>query len=217
MNNRNGVNMNYFNLIIHPVQFFKQLITKEKISLLIPAFILILIGILSGLIAGNAVSTINMGIAEDQMSMIKGITIGTGIFSGIIGLVLTVVIKAGIFNFILNKMGGAGKFKTAVYVVSLAYFPKIFQSILNLIFQHPINLTTTYKFDWVAFLGSIFSIFNIWQIFITIIGLSVVYGLSYKKTAIPVIGMEILSAGFTLGTSLVAANSMASLSNTSIK
>jgi len=209
--------MNYLNLFIHPVQFFKQLMSREKISLLVSVIILIVIGILSGLIAGNAVSTMDMGIAEDQMSMVKWITIGTGVFSGIIGLGIAVVVKAGIFNFVLNKMGGTGKFKTAVYVVGLSYFPKIIQSILSLIFQKPIDLTKAYEFDWVAFLGGIFSIFNIWQIIIVIIGLSVVYGVSYKKTAIPVIGLELLAAGLSLGTSLLTASSMAGISTTGIK
>ena len=209
--------MNYLNLLIHPVQFFKQLMSREKISLLVPIIILIVIGIFSGLIAGNAVSTMDMGIAEDKMSMVKWITIGTGVFSGIIGLGIAVVVKAGIFNFVLNKMGGAGNFKTAVYVVGLSYFPKIIQSILSLIFQKPIDLTKAYEFDWVAFLGGIFSIFNIWQILLIIIGLSVVYGLSYKKTAIPVIGLELLAAGLSLGTSLLTASSMAGISTTGIK
>jgi len=209
--------MNYLYLLIHPVKFFKQLLDREKLSLLIPIIILIIISIFSGLIAGNAVSTMNIGIAADQMATIKWITVGTGIFSGFIGLGIAVVVKAGILNFVLNKMGGAGKFKTAVYVIGLSYFPKIIQSILNLIFQKPIDVSKAYAFDWVAFLGGVFSIFNIWQIIITIIGLSVVYGVAYKKTAIPVIGLEVLAAGLSLGTSLLATNSMSGISTTGVK
>ena len=70
--------------------------------------------------------------------------------------------------------------------------------------------------DWVAFLGGIFSIFNIWQLVLTIIGLAIVYGVSYKKTAIPVIGLEVVAAGLSLGVSLISLNSMAGLSTTAI-
>lgn len=207
--------MHYLNIFIHPAQFFKQWIAKEKVSLLIPILIITVIGLLSGIIAGNAVSSMN--IPTEQMAMVKGIAIGSGILSSIIGLGIAVVIKAGIFNFVLKKMGGEGSFKTAVYVVGLSYFPKICQCILNIFFQKPIDMNKVYEFDWVPFLAGIFSIFNIWQIVLTIIGLSVVYGLSYKKTAIPVIGLEVLSAGLTLGTTLLTANSMAGLSTTTVK
>lgn len=39
------------------------------------------------------------------------------------------------------------------------------------------------------------------KLFITIIGLSVVYGVSYRKTAMLVIGLEIVSAGITFAIS----------------
>ncbi|WP_296558969.1 Yip1 family protein [uncultured Acetobacterium sp.] len=206
--------MNYLNLLINPVKFFKQVSEKEKLSLLIPIMIIIIIGGLTGVIAGNVVG--GMDLPADQMGMIKTISIVTGIFSAIISLAIAMVVKAAIFNLVLKKMSGEGSFKSAVYVVGLSYFPKIFQSILNIFFQKPIDMTKVYEMDWVAFLGGIFSVFNIWQIILTIIGLALVYGVSYKKTAIPVLGLEVVAAGLGLGISLISLNSMAGLSTTTI-
>ena len=206
--------MNYLYLLINPVKFFKQVAEKEKVSLLIPILIIAIIGCLTGVIAGNVVGS--MDLPADQMGMVKTISIVTGIISGIISVAVAMVVKAAIFNLVLKKMGGAGTFKTAVYVVGLSYFPKIFQNNLNIFFQKPIDMTKVYEMDWVAFLGGIFSIFNIWQLVLTIIGLAIVYGVSYKKTAIPVIGLEVVAAGLSLGVSLISLNSMAGLSTTAI-
>jgi hypothetical protein len=206
--------MNYLNLLINPVKFFKQVSEKEKLSLLFPILIIVIIGGLTGVIAGNVVG--GMDLPADQMGMIKTISVVTGIISSIISLAIALVVKAAIFNLVLKKMGGEGSFKTAVYVVGLSYFPKIFQSIINIFFQKPIDMTKVYEMDWVAFLGGIFSVFNIWQIILTIIGLALVYGVSYKKTAIPVLGLEVVAAGLGLGISLISLNSMAGLSTTTI-
>jgi len=70
--------------------------------------------------------------------------------------------------------------------------------------------------DWIAFLGGIINVFNIWQIVLTIIGLAIFYGVSYKKTAIPVIGLEVVAAGLSLGLSLISLNSVAGLQPTAI-
>jgi len=207
--------MNFINLFIHPVKYFTQIKEKEKISLLIPIVILLIIGIISGFRAGNALT--GMGLPEEQMAGIQALTIGVGILSGIIGLVITVVVKAGIFNFVLKKMKGTGTFKLAVYVVGIGYFPKIFQGIINLFFQQPLDISKASQFDWVTLFAGIFSIFNIWQLFITIIGLSVVYGVSYRKTAISVIGLEVVSAGITFGISWFTASAMTSLPTTAVK
>lgn len=206
--------MNYLNLLIHPVKFFKQVAEKEKLSLLIPILILVVIGLISGVVAGNVVST--MDLPEAQIGTVKIVAIVTAIISGIISLGVALVVKAGIFHLVLKKMGGVGSFKTAVYVVGLSYFPKIIQSILNIFFQKPIDMTTVSQMDWVSFLGGIFSVFNIWQLVLTIIGLAVVYGVSYKKAAIPVLGVEVLAAGLGLGVSLFTINSMAGLNPTAI-
>lgn len=207
--------MNYLNLLIHPVKFFKQVAEKEKVSLLIPMLILVIIGLVSGVVAGNMVAT--MDLPAEQIGTVKIVAIITAIISGIISLGIALVVKAGIFNFVLKKMGGEGSFKTAVYVVGLSYFPKIIQSILNIFFQKPIDMTTIAQMDWVSFLGGIFSIFNIWQMILTIIGLAVVYGVSYKKAAIPVIGVEVLAAGLGLGIKLISINSMAGLTTTTVQ
>lgn len=207
--------MNFINLFIHPVKYFTQIKEKEKISLIIPIVILVIIGIISGFRAGNALS--GMGLPADQVAGIQALAIGAGVFSGIIGLGITVVVKAGIFHFILKKMKGTGTFKLGVYVVGISYFPKIFQGIINLLFQKPVDPTVVYQFDWVTLLAGIFSIFNIWQLFITIIGLSVVYGVSYRKTAMPVIGLEIVSAGITFAISWFTASAMTGLPTTTVK
>ncbi|AFA49057.1 YIP1 family protein [Acetobacterium woodii] len=205
--------MNYLNLLINPVKFFKQVAEKEKVSLLIPIVILLIIVGLTAVLAGAQVSTLD--IPAEQQGLVKGMAIGGGIISVIIGLAIAVMVKAAIFNLVLKKMGGEGSFKIAAYIVGLTYFPKIFQTILNIVFLKPIDIKATAEMDWVAFFAGIFSVFNIWQIVLTIIGLAVVYQVSYKKAAIPVIGLEIVSAGLTLGSTLLALKSAAGLSTLS--
>jgi len=215
VNNRNGVIMNLINLFIHPIKYFKEIGEKEKVSLLAPIVILVIIGVLTGLTAGNTVSS--MELPEEQLGSIQGLAIGFGIFSGIIGLGIALVLKTGIFHFVLKKMKGNASFKSAIYVVGISYFPKIFQGILNLIFQKPLDLNTIYEFNLVNYLAGIINVFNIWQIVLTIIGLSIVYGVSYRKTAIPVIGFEVLAAGFTLATTLITASSMTGVTPTGLE
>ncbi|KNZ40975.1 Yip1 family protein [Acetobacterium bakii] len=207
--------MNLINLFIHPKKYFTEINEKEKFSLLAPIVILVIIGVLTGLTAGNTVSS--MGLPEEQMGSIQGLAIGFGIFSGIIGLAIALVLKTGIFHFVLKKMNGTASFKSAIYVVGISFFPKIFQGIINLLFQKPLDLNTIYEFNIVNFLAGIINIFNIWQIALTIIGLSIIYGVSYRKTAIPVIGFEVVAAGFTLVTTLITANSMAGITPTGIE
>jgi len=215
VNNRNGVIMNLINLFIHPIKYFKEIGEKEKVSLLAPIVILVIIGVLTGLTAGNTVSS--MELPKEQSGAIQGLAIGFGIFSGIIGLGIALVLKTGIFHFVLKKMKGNASFKSAIYIVGISYFPKIFQGILNLIFQKPLDLNTIYEFNLVNYLAGIINIFNIWQIALTIIGLSIVYGVSYRKTAIPVIGFEVLAAGFTLATTLITASSMTGVTPTGLE
>ncbi len=205
--------MNYLNLLINPVKFFKQVAEKEKVSLLIPIVILLIIVGLTAVLAGVQVSTLDM--PAEQLGMVKAIAIGGGIISVIIGLAIAVMVKAAIFNLVLKKMGGEGSFKIAVYVVGLTYFPKIFQTILNIVFFKPIDIKATAEMDWVAFFAGFVNVFNIWQIVLTIIGLAVVYQVSYKKAAIPVLGFEIVSVGLTLGSTLLALKSTAGLSTLS--
>ena len=207
--------MNLINLFIHPIKYFKEIGEKEKVSLLAPIVILVIIGVLTGLTAGNTVSS--MELPKEQSGAIQGLAIGFGIFSGIIGLGIALVLKTGIFHFVLKKMKGNASFKSAIYIVGISYFPKIFQGILNLIFQKPLDLNTIYEFNLVNYLAGIINIFNIWQIVLTIIGLSIVYGVSYRKTAIPVIGFEVLAAGFTLATTLITASSMTGVTPTGLE
>jgi len=87
--------MNFINLFIHPVKYFRGIKEKEKISLIVPIIILLIIGIVGGIRAGNAVP--GMGVPADQLAGIQAFAVGIGIFSGIIGLGIGVALKAGIF------------------------------------------------------------------------------------------------------------------------
>lgn len=205
--------MNYLNLLINPVKFFKQVAEKEKVSLLIPIVILLIIVGLTAVLAGTQVSTLDM--PAEQLGMVKAFAIGGGVIAAIIGLAVAVAVKAAIFNFVLKKMGGEGSFKQATYIVGLTYFPKIIQTIINIIFLKPVDMNAVAKMDWVGFFAGIVNVFNIWQIVLTIIGLAIGYGVSYKKAAIPVIGFEVVAAGLSLGSSLLAIKSAAGLTTLS--
>lgn len=177
--------------------------------------IIAIIGCLTGVIAGNVVGSMDLP-AADQMGMVKTISIVTGIISGIISVAVAMVVKAAIFNLVLKKWVAREHLKPPYTLVGLSYFPKIFQNILNIFFQKPIDMTKVYEMDWVAFL-EIFSIFNIWQLVLTIIGVSrCLWCQLQKKPLIPVIGLEVVAAGLSLGVSLISLNSMAGLSTTAI-
>jgi len=114
-------------------------------------------------------------------------------------------------------MKGDANFKLGIYIVGIGYFPKIFQGIINLLFPQPVDFATVSQFDWVTVLAGIFSIFNIWQIVITIIGLSVVYGVSYRKTALSVIGLEVLFVGIGMAVTWFSASAMTGRPTTAVK
>ncbi|MBC3797977.1 FtsX-like permease family protein [Acetobacterium tundrae] len=120
------------------------------------------------------------------------------------------------FQILLGGIGGVSLLVACIGIVNTMTM-SIYERTKEIGIMKVIGASISDIRNMFIFLGSIFSIFNIWQIFITIIGLSVVYGISYRKTAIPVIGMEVLSAGLSLSISLLTANSVAGLSTTSIK
>jgi hypothetical protein len=198
--------MKYLNLFIHPTRFFKIIKEQEKISFIIPIIIFVIIAILTGFTAGKTITT--MGLPDDQMGAIKAAAIGMGIFSTLIGLAIGLFIKAGIFHFVLKKMKGIANFKSCVYVIGISFFPKIFQGILNLVFFKPINMDAIYEFDMLTVLSNSLNVFNLWQIALTIVGLSIMYEISYRKTAILVIGFEVVAAGFSIATTLLTAGAM---------
>ncbi|WKY48872.1 Yip1 family protein [Eubacteriaceae bacterium ES3] len=203
--------MNYLNLLIHPVRFFRNQLEKEKLTYWIPVLIIISVSIITGIIAGNTVSQLNL--PEDQVSMVKMISVASGIIGSVFSLTGGWLLKSAILNFVLKKMNGEGDFKKATYVIGISSFPMVIHAVFNLIFQGPVSLEAAYEFDWINFLSGIFNVFSIWEMILTIIGLSVFYGLSYKKTAIPVIGLKLITAAVSLVISLVSLNSLSGLSS----
>ncbi|WKY45841.1 Yip1 family protein [Eubacteriaceae bacterium ES2] len=203
--------MKYLNLLIHPVRFFRNQLEKEKLTYWLPILIIIVVSILTGIIAGNTVTQLDL--PDDQVAMVKMISIISGIIGSVVSMTAGWLIKSGILNFILKKMNGEGDFKKATYAIGVASFPMVFHAIFNLFFSSPVSLEMSYEFDWINFLSGIFNVFSIWELVLTIIGLSVFYGLSYKKTAVPVIGLKLVTAAVSLVISLVSLNSLSGLSN----
>ena len=203
--------MNYLNLLIHPVRFFRNQLEKEKLTYWIPILIIIAVSVMTGIIAGNTATQLDL--PEDQVAMVKVVSIVSGIIGSVVSMTAGWLIKSGLLNFVLKKMNGEGDFKKATYAIGVASFPMVFHAIFNLIFQEPVSLEMAYEFDWINFLSGIFNVFSIWELVLTIIGLSVFYGLSYKKTAIPVIGLKLLVAAVSLVISLVSLNSLSGLSS----
>lgn len=176
---------NAVDLIIHPKRFFENSRDRE-ISIIAPIIILILIGIVDGIVVANLInhSTI-YEMFNLEAPMISGTTILFSMLMGSFSVYALILIQTVVFNLIMKKMGGIGTRKQAFYILALASFPALVEGLIFLIFPQTMGLFQFENFHFVSLLiYNFLNIFNIWGIYLLIVGFAKVYNVSYKKASV---------------------------------
>ncbi len=113
-------------------------------------------------------------------------------------VLMTWVIKAGIFHFLAKILGGRGNFLQSFKIVGLAWFPLFLGSLFKGIFSLVTGRLPIIEGNvfFASFLTNT-DIFYIWNMVLMTIGFSVVYGISKKKAVIPILGVWSLGILFS--------------------
>lgn len=176
---------NAVDLIIHPKQFFEKVRNRE-ISITVPIVILILIGIVDGIVVANLFyHTTIYEMFNPEAPVISGTTILFSMLIGSFSVYALILIQTFVFNLIMKKMGGTGTRKQAFYILGLSSFPTLVEGLIFLIFPQTIGLFQFENFHFVSLLiYNFLNIFNIWGIYLLIVGFAKVYDVSYKKASV---------------------------------
>jgi len=176
---------NAVDLIIHPKRFFENSRDRE-ISIAAPIIILILIGIVDGIVVANLVyHTTIFEMFNPAAPVISGTTILFSMIMGSLYVYALILIQTVVFNLIMKKMGGVGTRKQAFYILGLASFPALVEGLIFLIFPQTIGLFQFENFHFISLLiYNFLNIFNIWGIYLLIVGFAKVYDVSYKKASV---------------------------------
>lgn len=170
-------------LIFRPTRFFEK-VKDEKIKLAIPILILFLVGIFDGVVNTLVLDETTLADVANGIFPISKvlffILVSNLSFYGLIA------IQTVLFPIIIKKLGGTGgSRKHSFYILGIAAFPLLLQSILHLLFpatvwwQYFEHRTILYFLSY-----SLFNVFNIWSVALLIIGFAKVYNVSYKKSSI---------------------------------
>ncbi|WP_373484675.1 Yip1 family protein [Acetobacterium malicum] len=176
---------NAVDLIIHPKRFFANSRERE-ISIIAPIIILIMIGIVDGIVVAGLVNhtTIYDRLNPDA-PVISATTMLFSMLMGSFSVYALILIQTVVFNLIMKKMGGTGTRKQAFYILGLASFPALVEGLFFIFFPQTFGLFQFENFHFVSLLiYNFLNIFNIWGIYLLIVGFAKVYDVSYKKASV---------------------------------
>ncbi len=176
---------NAVDLIIRPKQFFERSRNRE-VSIIGPIILLILIGIVDGIVVANLITHNTIYEMFDPTApVISGTTILFSMLIGSFSVYALILIQTFVFNLIIKKMGGTGTRKQAFYILGLASFPALVEGVIFLLFPQTIGLFQFENFHFVSLLiYNFLNVFNIWGIYLLIVGFAKVYQVSYKKASV---------------------------------
>lgn len=176
---------NTVDLIIHPKRFFEHSRERE-ISIIAPIIILILIGIVDGIVVANLINhTTIYEMFDPAAPVISGTTILFSMLMGSFSVYALILIQTFVFNLIMKKMGGTGTRKRAFYILGLASFPALVEGVIFLLFPQMVELFQFENFPFLSLLiYNFLNVFNIWGIYLLIVGFAKVYDVSYKKASV---------------------------------
>lgn len=172
-------------LIIHPKEFFENSRERE-ISVTAPIIILILIGIVDGIVVAGLVNhTTVYEMFNPEAPVISATTIFFSMLMGSFSVYTLILIQTVVFNLIMSKMGGTGTRRQAFYILGLASFPALVEGLIFMCFPQTIGL---FQFEDLHFISlliyNFLNIFNLWGIYLLIVGFAKVYDVSYKKASV---------------------------------
>ncbi|UNC91965.1 Yip1 family protein [Candidatus Contubernalis alkaliaceticus] len=130
------------------------------------------------------------GLAQTEEMLTSGIftTIISSflIIGGIIGTIFGWLIMGGILTLVFNLMGGEAKYSKTLAVLGLSWIPLFLREVFKTIW-----FFSTGEFaSATSVLHNQADIFVLWNVILLIVGFSIVYGLSKKKSAAAVLGYK---------------------------
>lgn len=82
-------------------------------------------------------------------------------------------------------MGGIGTRKQAFYILGMSSFPALVEGLFFLIFPQAALLFDFENFRFISLvIYNFLNVFNIWGIYLLIVGFAKVYDVSYKKASV---------------------------------
>lgn len=117
-------------ILFNPEWFFSEKL-KEKISLKIPFFVLLIYGIFgtaSMVLLSNKITAS----LPSNLGQIMFVGVAVGAIGSLIGVYLIWLILAGVFHLISNLFCSEGTFKRTFEFVGYGFLPLIFSSMINL-------------------------------------------------------------------------------------
>lgn len=110
-----------------------------------------------------------------------------------IAVLITWLFKSGILHLMIIALGGKGTFRQAFVIVGLAWVPVFFHTLGKGVFALATGKVPVIQGnDLASVLISSANLFNIWNIVLLVIGFSIVYGISKKKAAVPILALWLL-------------------------
>ena len=130
-------------LLTNPNKFFDAKM-EEEVSLRIPALIVLIIGIISGIgayfMGGLTAEMLSGTVPPEAQAFLSFISISTAITAVIVSFIIWVVFAA-IFFGLSHLFKGEGKFKRTLEFVGYGYIPMIISGIISAIFIY--NIVST--------------------------------------------------------------------------
>ncbi|MPW24870.1 hypothetical protein GC105_03580 [Alkalibaculum sp. M08DMB] len=202
--------------VVKPSVFFEK--HKENPKYLLHLLLLTIIATVSALISNYVDQQVVDDLLNESLSGTSGAE--AELFSGILGFMtspitiffgtifITIIAYylVSLFYYVIVGLifKGEGKFKHMMTVVLLASYPVRLVGLISSFF------TTNLEVNLMKTITGTFNIPNLWQLFLMIIGTSVVFNMSKKKSAIIYIVLFIIGFLFVLG-SYYANNALAGI------
>lgn len=192
--------------LIKPSKFFESY--KENPKVLIHLVIIMIISAITAMITSSKTPELvegNVeGVSGEQLEMAKKMT---EIFSSpvfVIGAAIVMIVlyylAFALIRYMITKISnGEGTYKHMFSLVVVTSYPVVIMGLVKSFL--PIDVPTEVSmFD--TFLGKV-NIFSIWQLVLLIIGMSVVFNISKKKSIIINVVIFLVSLGFLMAFSYI--------------
>lgn len=204
------------NYILKPSQFFEM--HREKPKYLIHFIIIGIITLITAIVTNyKQIQFFNNNAGKDMIDLgsanaMTGIN-SSAIFisiGSIIGFVIGIYIASGIYYAIITGvLKGEGKFSHLVFIVLVTSYPKSIVGLINVFLKKDFSGITTLTDSILSYIN----IPSLWSLVLMIIGTSVLFNISKKKSAIFYSIIFIIGLAFTVGAFALTSNMVQNLNN----
>ncbi|MCX7918767.1 MAG: YIP1 family protein [bacterium] len=204
------------NMLTSPKEEFRRVDEHPRVfqSILIPVVGTLLVSV-ANVIVGFRSPQFEEAMQKMPETMSTVMKYGAPIIGAIFGIIIMLMIlliKAGIIHVIAPFLNGKSTFKHAVSVLGYASTPGLIFGLLSLVYVFlnpneyiPFNASLGLVFtkEKVGLLGYTFwnyiDLFTLWSLWLSIIGIAIVYKFSWKKAAVILLSLYLIGIGLGLG------------------